>query len=415
MRLKQYTLGCTAFCNNPEGEYKENCNQGTEVYPYPYSSNPVIAPVQTYYLLDVVSQEMSPSPSWMPIPVALRAQAIAARSYGWYQYEFNKPVNNSNSFQVFVPYRFDKLNLNAAPMEPRILTPCDPDRFRNEPQELACDAIAPQHYLSSWNDDLPAFSEFSADVADRTTASSDPRFPYLASVQDPISAACDASDDGHGRGMSQWGADRWALGDQCALAGNGSDPWSVVWTRAEQILFHYYTGVQLRDADNDKKIISPDWRWNPLDIRWNNTPSYEPPSLQSGTVYTMAIQLQNTGINSWPCRVTVAEQMPIPPGFSRFYLRYRWARPNGQVVIGTGQVGACGLTPGQAKTVQLTLNDVPLWPAGTYTLSLDIQDADRAFWFSTGGWPTYDIAVKIIAPPTPTPRPSPTVTVCPGC
>jgi hypothetical protein len=335
----------------------------------------------------------------MPIPTALRAQAIAARSYGWWQYEFNKPMNNSNSFQVFVPYRFDKLNLTAAPMEPEILTPCDPYRFRNEPQEMECDAIAPQYYLSSMADDLPALSEFSADTVASTNASSDPRFPYLASVEDPISTSCDASNDGHRRGMSQWGAARWARGDQCALKANGPEPWSIVWDRAEQILFHYYTRVHLRDADNDNKIISPDWRWNPLKIEWGTQSEIGgPPVLIAGQTRAVPIQIQNTSIDDWNCRIG---DTPLS-----YRLRYRWL--NGSTVIYTASTGLymCNVLAGGAKNDLLQVY-APAGLSGTYTLRLDMYESFGNFWFSDGGWPPYDVTVRIIPPPSPTPTATP--------
>jgi len=100
--------GCTAF----PGE-------GTE-YPYPYATNPVTVSIEADYLLDVVPREMGPSGHH---PLALRAQAIAARTYAycaihaWEQqgeggnYWGNclREINNSNSFQVFIPYHFDTL------------------------------------------------------------------------------------------------------------------------------------------------------------------------------------------------------------------------------------------------------------------------------------------------------------------
>ena len=76
-------FGCTAFCDNTESEYGNWCKKDEPIKPYPYKSSTIVVPVQTYYLLDVLAGEMSPSPDWMPIPTALRAQAIAARSYGW--------------------------------------------------------------------------------------------------------------------------------------------------------------------------------------------------------------------------------------------------------------------------------------------------------------------------------------------
>jgi peptidoglycan hydrolase-like amidase len=59
--------GCTAY----PGE-------GTQ-YPYPYPTNPATVNIEDDYLLDVVAREMGPSYH----PLALRAQAIAARTYAY--------------------------------------------------------------------------------------------------------------------------------------------------------------------------------------------------------------------------------------------------------------------------------------------------------------------------------------------
>jgi hypothetical protein len=350
------------------------------------------------------------SPEVFPVAPALRAQAIAARSYVWWQYEnVTLPIDNSNSFQVYVPYRFDKLNLTAAPMEPDILTPCDPYRFRNEPQEMACDAIASRYYIATWDRDVPAFAQFSADVKGETNTSPD-GYPYLISVEDPISTACDTHYDGHGVGMSQWGAARWARGDQCALSGNGNEDWSVQWTHAEQILFHYFTRVHLRDADNSNAILSPTWRWNPLDIRWEGI-NPQPPTMQVGQSYLVTVTVQNTSIYDWDCTWRADRPEPIPS----YYVRYRWSKiTSGQTadIIGSGQFPICNLAAGASRTVRLTLNDVPPIP-GSYLVKFDLYERTDEFWFSDGGWPTYDVPVQIIlSTPTPAPSPSPTPTPC---
>lgn len=313
-------------------------------------------------------------------------------------------LNNSTQYQAFIPYKFNTRN----PEYPGSTCGLPAPLINNKQQKL-CDAVAPRYYISNIEKgDYPAQANHFSDVPYRTDdASFDD--PSLISVEDPISTEedpCPASEREslNHYGLSQKGVNRWARGNRCA-AGAG-DPWSVQWTTAEQILFHYFTGVQLRDADNDKKIISPDWRWNPLDIRWDNVPDYQPPSLRAGNTYRVGIQLQNTGIDYWICQGSA----PQPPGSSQFYLRYRWVQPGGRDVIGTGQVGVCGLGPGQSREVQLTLNDVPNWPTGTYILRLDMFDSGRVFWFSSGGWPPYNIPVRIESGTTPTPTPTP-----PGC
>lgn len=64
----------------------------------------------------------------------------------------------------------------------------------------------------------------------------------LIAVDDPISSHPDIVQDGHGRGMSQKGASRWARGNLSYNINQDLGAWSVRWERAEQILVHYYSG-----------------------------------------------------------------------------------------------------------------------------------------------------------------------------
>ena len=120
------------------------------------------------YLLDVVPREMGPSGHH---PLALRAQAIVARTYAycvihtWEQpgggegdpYWGNclREIDNSNRFQVFVPYHFDRLT--------------------SDDQQAVQDAVAEVAYLIDAEEPErgPIFAEFSADAYLRTAARDD--------------------------------------------------------------------------------------------------------------------------------------------------------------------------------------------------------------------------------------------------
>ncbi len=238
-------FGCSAYCRNFG---VDTCEYGHPAMGYPYSTSTINLPIGSYYLLDVLSQEMNP---WIyDEPAALHAQAIAARSYvGWNINNISAAINNSTDYQVFVPYKFDSLNPSATPLEPNTTAPCFASSL-NDYQLLACAAIASGNYIAREDNNpynLPAFAEFTSDV--KTATHNHPQvgtFPYLAAVNDPVSTACDSKDNGVNlAGMSQMGANRWARGHECSRPGAPVEPgnipgatWSVRWNNAEQILFH---------------------------------------------------------------------------------------------------------------------------------------------------------------------------------
>ena len=125
-------------------------------------------------------------------------------------------------------------------------------------------------YLSYNGEAIDA--EFGSDMQDRTQTEHlnpgdppvDPFVPkaYLTGVEDPIStASCfNNSSGGHDYGMSQRGAIRWSLGNECPT-GTGA-VWPITWTDYRQILVHYYTGIDILDGNDNH--VAPDDRWNLL-------------------------------------------------------------------------------------------------------------------------------------------------------
>ena len=112
----------------------------------------------------------------------------------------------------------------------------------------------------------------------------------LIAVDDPISSHPDIVQDGHGRGMSQKGASRWARGNLSYNINQDLGAWSVRWERAEQILVHYYTGIHLRDSAGN--ALTPAWRWNALS---QDTPL----TLFLGSSADVTFVVQNTGTKTW--------------------------------------------------------------------------------------------------------------------
>ena len=372
------SYGCTAFV-------------GDSSHAYPYgSNNPVTIPIETDYLLDVVPSEVSVEAFH---PIAIQAQAIAARSYAYWHINQGSTINNSNQFQVFVPYAFEALPSVTFPDNPG--NPCASSNLNNN-QRIVCGAVAPRHYISYGtypNDDLPAFTEYFADVANRTVSGG---YPYLIAVDDPISSHpeivqyCNLYPEncGHGRGMSQKGASRWARGNLSYNVNRDLGAWSVRWERADQILVHYYTGVHMRDANGTR--LTPSYRWNPLQINWG-TPDNRPPAMFHGGTYPISVEVQNTGVSDWTCGY---------PDFS-YELRYRWAKAGHGEITGGSSASVCGTPKGDpSPTVNLTIGSIPNWGSGAYTIRFDIYvtSAYGNFWFSDYGWPTYDVSICVDGP-----------------
>ncbi len=361
--------GCTWF--------DEDHFPPSQVRGYPYDSNPTTRPIETDYLLDVVSRETPPDDYH---PTAVQAEAIAGRTYAYFHIRQGSTINNSIDFQAFIPYTFEGLYPATFPSNPD--NPCASGNL-NTFQRVACAAVAPQYYLSSSSNDLPAFTQYFDDVLSRTET--DTGTLHLRAVDDPISTSCGTTNSiGHHYGLSQHGASRWARGSLCAFSTQGNDPWSVQWSRVEQILIHYYTGVHLRNANTT--ILTPDYRWNPLRINWG-TPDNRPPILDRNNPRVISVQVQNTSVSDW-----VASY----PYY--YYLRYRWAKAGFGESTSNYQAAASGITKGDpSPTLSLTIGDIPQWRPGAYTIRFDIYKT-YGFWFSDLGWPSYDVPVCVDGP-----------------
>ncbi len=155
------------------------------------------------YVARVVPAEVPPS--W-PLE-ALAAQAVAARTYAWYQILANRPdydVTDWANFQMMCDTRY--------------------------PSTDRAVAMTAGQYLSAVGDPArrPIVAMYSAENGHPTLTN--PWVPYLRSV--PDWAGLGRKRWGHGYGLSQWGAMRRAR------AGH----------TYRQILGHYYTGVHLQDG-----------------------------------------------------------------------------------------------------------------------------------------------------------------------
>ncbi|MCS7287263.1 MAG: SpoIID/LytB domain-containing protein [Anaerolineae bacterium] len=145
---------------------------------------------------------------------ALKAQAVAARTYGWFFIIKNRSLNYDVSdwvdYQVMGPSTHERSNQAT-------------DGTRGQYIEWKGQPILAEYSAENSSPTLPRYKP--------GTYEPDPNYPYLSSVYDPVGFGQPRR--GHGRGMSQYGAKRWAE----------NYGWGY-----QQILTHYYTGVNIRKA-----------------------------------------------------------------------------------------------------------------------------------------------------------------------
>jgi hypothetical protein len=364
--VRMYRLDDRGFQVQPpqecsSGDNTYGCTQLADSnYYYPYDTSPALVDVENDYLLDVIAHEMYPGD--YPNAAALSAQAVAARSFAYYWHSQGWNLSNCancTNGQVFVPYAFEFF-LGDSDLQNKVSTAV---------------SSTGGYYMTS--DGMPINAQFSSDWGNMT--SDEGSKPYLKGVADPISNVCAVSFNGNGWGMNQRGANRWALGNQCAKPTEGNMPWPVKWDDYRQILVHYYTGIDILDANGNK--VAPDDRWNLL---WHDTPT----QMNAGQSYNINLKLQNTSTWSWTGNVV---------------LGWQWtqtgALPNPQ-----GWQGNTPLAAVQGATIDNTVSIIAPATDGTYTLHLDLGRPGGS-WFSNG-WPHAEIPVAItgsVATPTPTP------------
>lgn len=274
--------GCTAYPGT-----------GDPNLAYPFLTSTVTLSIEgtavnNRYLRDVLVKEIVVSAFH---PTAIRAQAIAARTYIYYHIRQGSTIDNSTNFQVFVPRAYDTLTIG-------------------DKQKIDTALQSPQ-YLSTAADVYPILSEF---FADRPWWTVQGGYPYLKGVYDPISSHPAIVPDGHGRGMSQNGAARWARGNLGFNLNQDLGKWSVTWSDASQLLVHYYTGIHLRDMN--KTAITPAYRWNPLQLSWPTVNTLVPQSECSGASVKITAVVQNTGVTTWPNDGSVYFSYSIPAGMA---------------------------------------------------------------------------------------------------
>ncbi|NBD35287.1 MAG: hypothetical protein GVY30_04730 [Chloroflexi bacterium] len=259
-----------------------------------------------FYVAGVLIAEMGPNPAAGNITLpandnrwedaALEAMSVAIRSFTWFrlnyagQYGDPHEITLDNTNQCgFWDYKAE----NGQQINAQVFRPY----YDDVPEETCAYyhtivARVADLYLVNQTGTHPidaeyrsTTGEYSLDVADRD---------YLESIYDPVSAI-DAS--GSAPGMGQWGTQRWAMGlDRAGDTGVEYPRWE----HFQQILFHYYTGVNLREVNNLQAdgIQTPTYRWNPLQVDWGGGET-TPPTLLPGNSYNVTLLPQNTGAMDW--------------------------------------------------------------------------------------------------------------------
>ncbi len=163
---------------------------------------------------------------------ALKAQAVAARTYGWFFIIKNQSrsydVSDWVDYQVMGPDTHERSNQAV-------------DETKGQYLEWKGQPILAEYCAETSSPTLPRYRP--------DTYEPDPNYPYLSAVHDPVGFGQPRK--GHGRGMSQYGAKRWAE----------NYGWGY-----QQILTHYYTGVNVRKAlaseDSGPPLSSLTFPWS---------------------------------------------------------------------------------------------------------------------------------------------------------
>ncbi|MCB0047138.1 MAG: hypothetical protein KDD92_17065 [Caldilineaceae bacterium] len=325
--------------------------------------------VQLGYLHNVVTQELGvqikgsdtlPDDGYVPHS-AIEAQAIASRTFIYhrdhYRDQYGGVIDNSNAYQVFIPYTYDLLDANS-----------------REDVDLG---IAQRFYMTESVSSYPLDAQYGADN-DGDTTTGNPTLigsiNYLSSVQDPISAH-QGTDFGTDRGgMASRGARRWSYGHQSWTPTEGGDFWSVQWNDAFKILTHYYTGIQIRDADAPSAETPeiPDYRWVPLEIQASALACV-------GKYTSLTVRLQNSGTEKWPNQSVIVN------------ITHTGTDPVVAAAAGAIDSTIDGeILPGDDVEIELTIQPLT---AGInhYYIDLYSNDAGGLFSHQLPAWPRYEL------------------------
>jgi hypothetical protein len=206
-------------------------------------------------------------------------------------------------------------------------------------------------------------AQFRNETGIQTKASTDTNDSlYLKSIYDPISPPLTPQ-----TGLGQNGSSRWAVGKSNFTSSSAPVDFPS-WQSYQQILTHYYTGIQVVQNDGTGNIttLTPDFRWNMLVHQTN------PLTPAPGSPFVATVTIQNSGVVTWPLN-------------NNYPLSYWWVNNAGQQVTAPVIATRLAAQVGPGAVTTQTLNLVA--PAGgPYTLTYRLTGPT--------GWtqPHYDAA-----------------------
>lgn len=347
------------------------------------------------YVLGVLKAEVGPVseiPTWHI--EALKANAVAARSVGWFNavhYEGDSYQVSSN-MQAFFP---EKPTIGVERYE-QAVTATTGQFLSHSEGHGAAEVINAQYKTQNGHPTNPCSLGVGQDCPTAPDACDGLALPYftetyLKGVPDPISANETRSQiDCNSVGMGQYGSQRLAIGNADLLSTTNDPTYPPLTYR--QILSHYYPEVALKDALNNNAVLIPQYRWLPIQVFWH-TPNNQPPLIDSSQTYTATIISQNSGTTTWQN----ANQILIS--------YHGWNQTPVARLLMPNTPTNYPIEPGNIVTTTLFLNPpTPPYPGTGYTLAIEMFLLDQNndyLGFSEVElnrlWPTYKVTVCVDA------------------
>lgn len=312
--------------------------------------------VYVNYLLGVLISEVGPTIDFNPVDdEVLKAMAIAARTVafkncGAFEFNGHRGIDDVDK-QVYDP-RNRETWLNSP-----TLGQAELDRY----QQAIDDTTG--MYLT-YSD-----SVFDAQYRDKTDIWTDDYDENGDQIYAPHQGIYDPAGEFHSTpsvikpGLMQVNSNHWATGDN---HGETLPHWNY-----RQILAHYYTKVHLQDTNSNR--LTPEYRWNPLEVAWSGTGVITPPVLSPGQTYSINLSLQNSGTQRW----NNGED-------STMELAYYWESQSNLPLITGTQTAQLGSDAGDEDSTMLPIGVPSGFQAGqVVTLTIDVrpEGADPIWYF----------------------------------